>query len=61
MSASAGQTISNSVDNLLLWDTEDWDNPGTMHSTSSNTSRLIAPDAGKYRFRLQTGWDGNAT
>lgn len=56
----SNQNITNGVDTLLTWDLEDFDTAG-MHSTSSLTSRLIAPDAGVYLFTLQTDWDGNAT
>lgn len=56
----SNQNITTATDTLLTWDLEDWDWATTpLHSTVSNTSRLIAPVPGKYRFKLQTDWDGN--
>lgn len=57
---SAGQNITNSTDTAITWDTEAWDTD-TMHSTSSNTSRLTATTAGKYSFTFQTDWDRNVS
>lgn len=56
----SNQNITTGTDTLLTWDLEDFD-PLGMHSTSSNTSRLVVPDAGVYLFTLQPDWDGNAT
>ncbi len=46
---------------LAIFDSESWDSDTTMHSTSSNTSRLIAPVAGQYRVDALVYWTGNAT
>lgn len=42
---SANQTINNTTETLLLWDTERFDTDA-IHSTSSNTGRMTVP-AGK--------------
>lgn len=44
----ATQTIPTGVDTKVLMTSEDYDSTGSMHSTSSNTSRIIAPRAGLY-------------
>lgn len=41
---------------LLTWNTEDADTDA-MHSTSSNTSRLVAATAGRYEVKLQIRWE----
>lgn len=50
MRNSTTQSIPNTTDTALTWDTEDWDTVGG-HSTSSNTSRYVCQTgyAGKYR------------
>lgn len=45
---------------LMLFDTEAYDSD-TMHSTSSNTSRLVATTAGLYAVFFQLAWAANAT
>lgn len=45
---------------LISWDTETWDND-SMHSTSTNTSRLIAPTAGRYLVSVNAFFAPNAT
>lgn len=44
---SATQSVSNGVTAAATFDSESWDN-STMHSTSSNTSRITVPSAGVY-------------
>ena len=41
--------------NTELWDTD------TMHSTSSNTSRLVATTAGRYQFHITCRFGANAS
>lgn len=45
---------------MLTWDTEEYDTD-TMHSTSSNTSRIIATTAGTYRFTLALEIDNTSS
>jgi hypothetical protein len=44
---STTQTLTTAVPAMLSFDTETWDS-GTLHSTSSNTSRITAVVAGRY-------------
>lgn len=44
---SANISIPNGAATAITWNSEDWDND-SMHSTSSNTSRLIATKTGVY-------------
>jgi len=44
---SANETLSSGGWSTITWDLEDYDTGG-MHDTSSNTSRLVAPDTGVY-------------
>lgn len=37
----------------VTFDSEEWDT-ASYHSTSSNTSRIVAPSTGKYRFYFST-------
>lgn len=45
---------------LVLWDTEQYDTD-TMHSTSTNTSRLVATTVGTYDVKVCVVWAANAT
>lgn len=45
---------------LLTWDTEAYDTD-TMHSTATNTSRLIATTAGTYAVTARIAFASNAT
>jgi hypothetical protein len=47
--------VANTVWTLVNWDAESFDN-NSMHSTSSNTSRVLAPVAGKYLAVVQVNW-----
>jgi hypothetical protein len=51
---ATGQSIPLGVFGELLFDTERYDNAG-MHSTSSNTGRLVAPKTGIYLASLHVG------
>lgn len=44
---SASQSLAHDTDTPLLFDVEEFDTAG-LHSTVTNTSRLVAPTAGKY-------------
>lgn len=57
---SAALSISNNTATVISLDAEDNDN-SSMHSTSSNTSRVVAPVAGVYLFIARATWLGNAT
>ena len=52
------QTITDTTDTVLTADTELYD-LDTMHSTSSNTSRITITTAGKYRFGASLYWNEN--
>lgn len=58
---SAGMNILTSTDTPVQWNAEDWDWTTPMHDLVTNTTRFIAPVAGKYRFTFQTDWDRNVT
>ena len=57
---SVVQSIPNTTETTILYDTERWDNGG-LHSTSSNTGRLTAVKAGKYLIVLNVFFAANAT
>jgi len=59
---SGTQSINNSTDTALTWDSEQFDTD-TFHSTSTNTSRITIPSgkAGKYLFTGRINWATNAT
>lgn len=48
---SAGISIPNLTYTLITFDSELWDT-NTMHSTSTNTSRITVPKTGYYRMQL---------
>lgn len=53
---SANIAISNNTETALTFDTERYDT-SAYHSTSSNTSRLVAPVTGYYRIGAGIEWD----
>lgn len=57
---STGQTITTGTVTALTFDSEQFDTH-TMHSTSSNTSRITVPSAGKYILMAQVVFDINST
>jgi hypothetical protein len=59
---SANQSIANSTDTSLTWDTETFDT-NTFHSTVTNTSRITIPSgkAGYYQFNVNIGWAASST
>ncbi len=60
VSASSAESVSNSSNEVLEADSEDYDTD-TMHSTSSNTSRITATTAGKYLCWFRVNFAGDAT
>jgi len=57
---STGQTLANETITAITWDTEEFDTDG-YHSTSSNTSRITVPKAGKYLITASLSYASNAT
>ena len=57
LTKSASQTISNSTDTALTWDTETYDTDG-FHSTVSNTDRITIPSGktGYYLVEFRCTW-----
>ena len=63
---SADRTLTTATWTLAIFDSENWDQDGPgssggMHSVSSNTSRLVAPTAGRYLVSALVYFAGNAT
>jgi hypothetical protein len=56
---SANETIMNGSTTALTFDTNDYDN-SSMHSTTANTSRLVAPISGVYEITGQAIWAANS-
>jgi hypothetical protein len=57
---SAAQSIPNTTLTVVTFNTELYDTDN-MHSTVSNTGRLVAPVAGKYHIAARIGFVTNAT
>jgi len=59
---NATQSITNNVQAVITWNTENFDTNG-FHSTVSNTGRITIPSgyAGKYLFTSSGFFDSNAT
>ena len=57
---SAAQSINNTTWTTLTFDSENFDS-ATMHSTSSNTSRITVPIAGTYHIMAHIVFDVNGT
>jgi hypothetical protein len=57
---SASVSVANATFTVMLANTELWDTD-TMHSTSSNTSRLTATTAGRYQLNVTMRFGVNAT
>ena len=60
MRNSSGETIPSSSSTTLTYNTEDFDT-ANLHSTTSNTSRLTAPVAGKYLITASAEWTNNTS
>jgi len=62
---SANQSIANSTNTALAFNTESFDQasntPDTQHDTVTNNSRLTARYAGVYDIRAQIEWAASAT
>lgn len=54
------QNVLNVTNTALALTTERYD-IGSMHSTSTNTSRITAVDSGKYLLIGSVAWDNNST
>lgn len=57
---SVAQSITNATWTALSFNSERWDTD-TMHSTASNTSRLVAKTAGLFRIFANCDFASNAT
>lgn len=59
---SSNQTITTGTWTTLSFDTEDYDKPdNSMHSTTTNPSRITAKVAGRYLASAFVPWNTNAT
>lgn len=58
---SAAATLTTVTSTVIALASETYDSTGSMHSTSTNTSRIIAPVAGKYLISASIGFASNAT
>lgn len=57
---SAAQSVNNNTNTVLSWNSEFYDTE-SMHSTSSNTSRITVPVSGIYLAMGQVAFAANAT
>lgn len=57
---SATLSLTTATWTQVTWDSESWDTD-TMHSTGSNTSRLVFTTAGRYWLNVAAWFDANAT
>ena len=57
---STGPSLTTATNTLLTWDSEEVNND-TMHSTVTNTSRLVATTAGRYLVSAMVNFSGNTT
>ena len=57
---SSGEAVTSGIEATLTYDTEDFDTGG-LHSTTTNTSRLTAPVAGKYLIMASAEWASNTS
>jgi hypothetical protein len=57
---SGSVSVSNATETAVTWNSENFDTD-TMHSTGSNTSRITATTAGKYRVTGYVEFDANGT
>jgi hypothetical protein len=53
------QSISAATVTVATFNTNDFDT-SSLHSTSSNTSRMVAPSTGKYRIDYTVKWSGGS-
>lgn len=59
-SAAVSATVSGTL-TLVPMGGESYDDTGSMHSTSSNTSRIVIPSTGRYHVVAQASFAANAT
>lgn len=59
--ATAAQSIPNSSITAVLFPIETYDSTGTMHSTTSNTSRLYSTVAGLFAVNMSATFNANST
>lgn len=57
---SVGQTVASTVDASMDADSELFDND-SMHSTTTDTSRITVQTAGRYLFLMTVAWPANST
>lgn len=57
---TSGYNLDNDVATPLTWDTDDYDTSG-MHSTSSETSKIVVPSDGKYLIWTNIAWESNSS
>lgn len=57
---SADQSIANSTETVLAFNSERFDT-ASLHDTATNNSRLTAPIAGKYLIGVNVRWESNPT
>jgi hypothetical protein len=55
--SNATQSVATATATAVLFNVEYYKTVASMHSTSSNTSRLIAPQAGYYEAHCSIQWD----
>ncbi|MCH8275723.1 MAG: hypothetical protein IH851_13140, partial [Armatimonadetes bacterium] len=53
-----GQSIAASVDTILSFDTEEYNDRGLMHDVAVNNSRLTVRADGRYAVVASVGWQG---
>lgn len=58
--SATSQSLTTATYAAVTFDAEAWDN-NAIHSTASNTSRMVAPQAGKYRVTATIAFEGNTT
>jgi hypothetical protein len=58
---TSNQLIPNNLPTVLLFGLERFKTVASLHSTSSNTSRLVADRAGYWQVSASIGWLANAT
>lgn len=57
---SSAPSLTNNTWTLVTWDSESWDND-SMHSTASNTSRLVFATSGTYLLTVNAWFAANGT
>lgn len=60
LTRSTFQSISNTTNTEMLWDSESFDNAG-VHSLTTNTGRVTLGTAGKYQVNVVLNWGPDST